>query len=246
MSLSVSASILLAFVAVASAQFPQQGGFPQQQFPQQGFPQQQFQPQQGFQPQPQQFGQQFAPQQQAPQFAQPQQQQAPPAPQINWGQCPQLEPTTSEKMKKAAVITKCLEVTPIPNNITRESVERHREQVAACALQMEGWFTPEITYRYEKAETEIKSKRLPGEVEAKVLAHHKQCKDEAEEKYPSSNKNIIQQIQLYQACMDYFISEACNIEVSMPQPQQQQPPQQFNPQFQGQPQSQFGPQGFQG
>lgn len=231
--LSKSILCCVALAVAVSAQFPpQQPGFPPQGFPPQQFPPQQFPPQQfagQFQPQPQQPQPQFVPQQQP---------QQPPAPQINWGQCPQLEPTTTEKMKKAAVITKCLEVTPIPNNITRESVERHREQVAACALQMEGWFTPEITYRYEKAETEIKSKRLPGGVEAKVLAHHKQCKDEAEEKYPSSTKNIIQQIQLYQACMDYYISEACGIEVTMPAPPQPQ----FNPQLQAQ---QFAPQGFQ-
>ncbi|KAI1295637.1 hypothetical protein HDE_05370 [Halotydeus destructor] len=225
-----TSAIVLAVVAtVAQAQFGGQ---------QQGF-------QQG---PPQQFNPQFAPQQQGqpqqPQFD-PNQQQQPGAPQINWGQCPQLEPSSSEKMKKAAVITKCLEVTPIPQNITRESVERHREQVAACALQMEGWFTPEINYKYEKAETEIKSKRLPSAVEGKVLQHHGQCKGEAEEKFPSSTKNVIQQIQLYQACMDFHISEACGIEVVMPQPQGQ--PQQFAPQqFQPQPgQQQFAPQQFQ-
>lgn len=144
-----------------------------------------------------------------------------PQPKINWGQCPQLEPSLQEKMKKANVITKCLEVTPIPQNLTRDTVERHREAVAACALQMEGWFTPEITYRYEKAESEIKSKRLPAQVENKVLGYHSQCKQEAEEKYPHSTQTVIHQIQLYQACMDYFISEACGIEVIMsPQPQQ--------------------------
>lgn len=159
-----------------------------------------------------------------------------PQPTINWGQCPQLEPTLQEKMNKANVITKCLEVTPVPQNLTRDTVERHRESVAACALQMEGWFTPDVRYRYEKAESEIRSKKMPISVETKVLQYHTQCKQEAEEKYPHSTQTVIHQIQLYQACMDYFISEACGIEVKMPAPgghQSQGSQGGFNPQFQG-------------
>ncbi|XP_074600109.1 uncharacterized protein LOC141854363 [Brevipalpus obovatus] len=138
-------------------------------------------------------------------------------PTINWGKCPQLEPSNEEKVKKAAVITKCLEMTPIPKNITRETVEAHREQVAACALQMEGWFDKQGLYRFDKAEGEIKAKKLGNEIEGKVLAYHNQCKSEAEEKYPISSNQLIAQIQLYQACMDYFISEVCGIEVSLPE-----------------------------
>lgn len=138
-------------------------------------------------------------------------------PTINWGKCPQLEPSGEEKVKKAAVITKCLEMTPIPKNITRESVESHREQVAACALQMEGWFDGKGLYRFDKAESEIKAKKLAGDIEVKVLGYHKQCRSEAEDKYPVSSNQLIAQIQLYQACMDYFISEVCGIEVSLPE-----------------------------
>ena len=137
-------------------------------------------------------------------------------PQINWGACPQLEPTNEEKIKKAAVITKCLEVTPIPENITRETIEIHRENVASCALRMEGWFNEKGLYRFEKAESEIKSKKLNKRIEENVLNYHGQCKEEAQEKYPPSSKQLIAQIQLYQACMDYFISEVCGIEVSIP------------------------------
>ena len=57
---------------------------------------------------------------------------------INWGRCPMLQPSLEEKMKKAQVISKCLEITPIPENITRETIELHRELVAACALKEEG------------------------------------------------------------------------------------------------------------
>lgn len=111
------------------------------------------------------------------------------------------------------MITKCLENTPLPANITRDSVEHHREQIAACALRAEGWFTTKGGYDYQKAEKEIKNKRMQKPLEEQVLSYHSQCKAESEEKYPSSSGSIIAQIQLYQACMDYFISDVCGIEV---------------------------------
>ena len=132
------------------------------------------------------------------------------------GKCPQLEPSDKEKMTKAQVITKCLETTPLPGNITRETVELHREQIAACALQSEGWFTTDGKYDFTKAETEIKNKRLTKQIEDQVLSYHKQCKEESEEKFPFSKSTVIAQIQLYQACMDYFISDVCGIEVNEP------------------------------
>lgn len=145
-------------------------------------------------------------------------QQTPPplpsGPAINWGKCPELEPSEQEKLAKASVITKCLENTPLPGNITRESVETHREQIAACALRAEGWFTAAGGYDFNKAEREIKNKRLQKELESQVLSYHAQCKSESEEKYPAASSSIIAQIQLYQACMDYFISDVCGIEVN--------------------------------
>ncbi|KAH9418646.1 hypothetical protein DERP_003972 [Dermatophagoides pteronyssinus] len=120
-----------------------------------------------------------------------------------------------EKLAKANVITKCLETTPLPTNITRESVEQHREQIAACALRSEGWFTQQGGYDFSKAEKEIKNKRLQEDLENQVLNYHSQCRVESEDKYPTStNSSIIAQIQLYQACMDYFISDVCGIEVN--------------------------------
>lgn len=35
-------------------------------------------------------------------------QQPPPAPQISWGNCPQLEPKEEEKKEKASIIKLCL------------------------------------------------------------------------------------------------------------------------------------------
>lgn len=162
------------------------------------------------------------PVQQAPKIETHNQGSAPPLPQqapINWGKCPELEPSEPEKLAKAAVITKCLENTPLPANITRESVEHHREQIAACALRAEGWFTTKGGYDYTKAEKEIKNKRMQKPLEEQVLSYHSQCKAESEEKYPSSSGSIIAQIQLYQACMDYFISDVCGIEVLEADPQ---------------------------
>lgn len=150
----------------------------------------------------------------------PQSPPLPSGPQINWGKCPELEPSEQEKLAKAGVITKCLETTPLPGNITRESVEQHREQIAACALRAEGWFTNAGGYDYGKAEKEIKNKRLQKDLELQVLSYHAQCKAESEEKYPQSNSSIIAQIQLYQACMDYFISDVCGIEVNEPEASQ--------------------------
>lgn len=138
----------------------------------------------------------------------------PQSPQINWGKCPELEPSEQEKLAKANVITKCLETTPLPANITRESVEQHREQIAGCALRSEGWFTPNGGYDFSKAEKEIRNKHLQADLENQVLNYHGQCRVESEEKYPTSNSSIIAQIQLYQACMDYFISDVCGIEVN--------------------------------
>ena len=204
--------------------------------------------------------------------SQPSPNQANPRPSIYWGRCPQLQPTMQEKLKKAQVITKCLENTPIPDNITRETIEMHRELVAACALREEGWFemhpnasslteplaaamkaavaaeaassssgesstrdsapnseTDELdeelygysaifgggaTYNYEKAEREIRSKRLHADIEQKVLQFHGNCRAEAQHKY-ANPVQIIAQIQLYQACMDYFISDICQIQVQM-------------------------------
>lgn len=61
-------------------------------------------------------------------------------------------------------------------------------------------------FRYEKAENEIKKKQLNAQVEQAMLQQHAQCKSEAESKF-SKIDEVIAQIQLYQACMDYHISQ---------------------------------------
>lgn len=143
--------------------------------------------------------------------------QATPTFEVNWNKCPQLEPSESEKNKKTQVITKCLQSAPIPANLTRENVEAHREQIATCALKIEGWFDEAGNYKYDKAESEIRGKKLEPSIENQVLKFHVACKDEAGKKFPREQNRLIDQVQFYQACMDYYISIVCEIEVSVDQ-----------------------------
>lgn len=149
--------------------------------------------------------------------ANPAQSQAAPTFEVNWNKCPQLEPSETEKNKKTQVITKCLQSAPIPTNLTRENVEAHREQIATCALKVEGWFNDLGDYKYDKAESEIRSKKLESAIEVQVLKFHLACKDEARKKFPRDQNKLIDQVQFYQACMDYYISIVCEIEVSVDQ-----------------------------
>lgn len=66
-------------------------------------------------------------------------------------------------------------------------------------------------YRFDRARTEILNKKLAKDVEPQVLSKHDECKKEAEEKFA---KNFVAQVQLYQACMDYHISQICGIQIA--------------------------------
>jgi len=156
-------------------------------------------------------------------------QPAPQAPAINWGNCPQLEPTETEKREKGEIIKVCLERIPLPENITQSTVEAHRAEVAKCALQREGWFTEHGDYKYEKAESEIKKKRLDAGVQQKILAQHQSCKQEATSKFAKTEETIAQ-IQLYQSCMDYHISQICGIQITYPGNGREVPPPGAGPQ----------------
>jgi hypothetical protein len=138
---------------------------------------------------------------------------APAPPTIDWGSCPQLEPNDTEKREKANIIKQCLERIPVPKNITQQSIEVHRAEVAKCALQLEGWFNEHGQYKYEKAEVEIRKKKLEAAIQQQVLAQHAECQQEARNKFPKTDE-VIAQIQLYQACMDYHISKICNIQIT--------------------------------
>ncbi|RWS28635.1 hypothetical protein B4U80_06376 [Leptotrombidium deliense] len=151
-------------------------------------------------------------QQQPPEAPQPVPQappQPPPQPRINWGQCPQLEPKESDKQAKAKVIQGCLQKIPVPTNITQETIVQHQREVALCALTTEQWFNEQGKYRYEKAENEIKRKGLQPVIQTRIVFHHNKCQTEAKEK-----QDVIQEVQMYQACMDYYIAQICGITVT--------------------------------
>lgn len=95
----------------------------------------------------------------------PQEAGQPAMPVINWGKCPELAPKPNEKETKANIIKGCLSSIPLPTNITQEAVERHRTAVAKCALAKENWFTPEGRYKFDKAATEVRNKRLKTDLE---------------------------------------------------------------------------------
>jgi len=142
---------------------------------------------------------------------------APPAnekpPTINWGKCPQLEPKETDKTQKAAVLEGCLKTHPIPKNLTESTIETHQKQIAECALKKENWFSKSGTYRFPKAEQEIKRKGLTKEIEASLIKQHNKCKGESETKFPRKTQ-IVDLVQLYQACMDFHITETCGIKLT--------------------------------
>lgn len=139
-----------------------------------------------------------------------------PVPQIDWGKCPQLKPTETDKEQKRLVIQKCLDQNPPPalETVTDpKQIDDHRELVTTCALKTEGWFNNDGSYKFNRAKTEIESKKLESEVEKNISKRHQECQEEATKRFP---EGYIQQVQLYQACMDYHIAEICEIELIPP------------------------------
>ncbi|KFM79180.1 uncharacterized protein LOC118187075 [Stegodyphus dumicola] len=135
-------------------------------------------------------------------------------PQVNWGKCPELEPTAEEQKSKGEVIQQCLEKNPPPAegaSLTQEQIDAHRETITTCALKTEGWFGADNKYNYQRARKEIQSKNLKPEAE--ILAKHDECSKEAKENFPDNN---IPQVQLYQACMDFHITKICEIKITPP------------------------------
>lgn len=146
----------------------------------------------------------------APQAANPAPPRGPPV--IDWGKCDQLKPTENERQSKAAVVDKCLQSMPLPEpeKATQEQIQKHQEDVTTCALKAEGWFDDQGVYKFERARSEIQNKKLGADIESTVLLKHDECQKEATEKH----KDFIQQVQLYQACMDFNISQICGIKVT--------------------------------
>jgi len=154
----------------------------------------------------------------APQAAQPQGDAAAAQsqPEIDWGKCSELKPSDNEREAKAGTVDACLKEFPIPDPMTSSGdvIEKHRETVTTCALRKEGWFNDNGSYKFERARSEIINKKLSGDIEKEVLERHEECKKESTTKYKD---NYIPQVQLYQACMDYYISAICSIKVNVRQ-----------------------------
>ncbi|GFS31364.1 odorant binding protein [Nephila pilipes] len=118
--------------------------------------------------------------------------------------------------QKRVVIQKCLDENPPPalETVTDpKQIDDHREIVTTCALKTEGWFNTNGTYKFDRAKSEIQSKKLDAQVEKSISQRHQECQDEAVKRFPDG---FIQQVQLYQACMDYHIAEICEIELIPP------------------------------
>lgn len=139
-------------------------------------------------------------------------------PVIDWGKCPQLAPTEEQRKQKTEIIKACLDANPLTNNpdqLNAEVVEKHRIKLGECALNKENWFDADKTYKYDKAEEELKKKDVEASIKTKILDQHKQCKSQALEKFPAT-ASVIEQVQFYQSCMDFHVSQLCSIKIMLP------------------------------
>ncbi|GFR00253.1 uncharacterized protein TNCT_346691 [Trichonephila clavata] len=112
--------------------------------------------------------------------------------QIDWGKCPQLKPTEADKEQKRVVIQKCLDENPPPalETVTDpKQIDDHREIVTTCALKTEGWFNSNGTYKFDRAQSEIQSKKLDAQVEKSITQRHQECQDEAVKRFPMASFN---------------------------------------------------------
>lgn len=160
---------------------------------------------------------------------------------IDWGKCPQLAPTDQQRKAKTEIIKSCLELNPLnvsQEQLNAEIVEKHRIKLGECALTKEDWvslslqsvdwlmpqkliisqnfqFNADKTYKYDKAEDELKKKDVEEALKTKILEQHKQCKAQGLEKFSAQNV-IIEQVQFYQSCMDFHVSQLCNIKIMLP------------------------------
>lgn len=137
---------------------------------------------------------------------------------IDWGKCPQLAPSEQQRKQKTEIIKSCLDANPLstsPDQLTPEIVEKHRIKLGECALNKEDWFNADKTYKYDKAEEELKKKDVEAPIKSKILEQHDSCKKQALEKFTATSA-IIEQVQFYQSCMDFHVSQLCSIKIMLP------------------------------
>jgi len=145
--------------------------------------------------------------------------QTAPVPVIIWGSCPQLEPSEEDKKAKAKVLEECLKQFPVPAQVNEETIGKHQKSIAECALKKENWFDKDGSYKFSKAKSEIKKKNLSKGMEKKLFAAHEKCQSEAKEMFKepvAKGGNQVDQVQFYQSCMDFHITQACDIKISQP------------------------------
>ncbi|KAI7691006.1 hypothetical protein SSS_01960, partial [Sarcoptes scabiei] len=140
-----------------------------------------------------------------------QQQQLPQRPKIDWGKCPQLEPSEKDIKSKSNILQRCLKENPPPNqdSITPELI------IGQCALKIENWFDKKGDYKFEKAEKEIKNKKLSSEMQKALVGSHQDCAEvsKTQKKQSKTPMDVVEQVQIYQGCMDAHITQHCQIKI---------------------------------
>lgn len=58
-------------------------------------------------------------------------------------------------------------------------------------------------------------KDVEAGLKTKIMDQHKQCKQQALEKFPATS-SVIEQVQFYQSCMDFHVSQICNVKIMLP------------------------------
>lgn len=95
-----------------------------------------------------------------------------------------------------------------------------QRNITGCALRAENWvwlqrlhrssynsdfvslqFDKNGNYRFEKAETEIKNKKLSNEMQTQLVNAHQLCGKDAKDKFVAMRVDVVDQVQLYQACV---------------------------------------------
>lgn len=78
-------------------------------------------------------------------------------------------------------------------------------------MKKENWFESDGSYKFSKAESEIKKKKLDSKMEAELLAAHSKCKGEAKEMFKTpkvAGGNNVEQVQFFQSCVSDCYSYA--------------------------------------
>jgi len=143
----------------------------------------------------------------------PQSDQPQKPPTINWGKCPQLQPTESENTRKDTVRDTCLKAHPIPKERNERTFIAHSKLMTECGLKQENWFDRRGRYRFSRTKARITSKKLPKPIETQIVSHVDKCRADAQKQFPNKQQ-MMDSIQLFQACMDFQTTQTCEIKIT--------------------------------